>query len=96
MGDLRIENLQQVPIKNTEKVTQKGPAEFGEVIKGAINRVNRLQREGDRSIVDLLQGKADIHETMVALQKADISLRLFLAIRNKALDSYKEIMHMQF
>ncbi len=96
MGDLRIENVQQVPIKNTEKVKQKGPVEFSTVIKGAINNVNRLQGEGDRSIVDLLQGKADIHETMIALQKADISMRLLLTIRNKVIEAYREIMRMQF
>ena len=96
MANLRIENVQQVPIKNSEKATQKAPTGFGEIIKGAINNVNGLDREANRSIVDLLQGKTDIHETMIALQKADISMRLFLTIRNKVLDAYREIMHMQF
>jgi flagellar hook-basal body complex protein FliE len=41
-------------------------------------------------------GKAGIHETMIALQKADISLRLLLQIRNKAMDAYREVMRMQF
>ncbi len=96
MGDLRIEDLQQAPIRDSEKVEQKGPAEFGKLIKGAINKVNGLGREADRSIVDLLQGKADIHETMIALQKADISMRLLLTIRNKVIEAYREIMRMGF
>ena len=96
MGDLRIEGLQQAPINDSEKVEQKSPAEFGKLIKGAINRVNGLGREADRSIVDLLQGKADIHETMIALQKADISMRLLLTVRNKVLEAYREIMRMGF
>ena len=96
MGDLRIEGLQQVPIRDSENVKQKGPAEFGKLIKGAINKVNGLEREADRSIVDLLQGKADIHETMIALQKADISMRLLLTIRNKVIEAYREIMRMGF
>ena len=96
MGDLRIEDLQQAPIRDIEKVEQKGPAEFGKLIKGAINKVNGLEREADRSIVDLLQGKADIHETMIALQKADISMRLLLTVRNKVIDAYREIMRMAF
>jgi flagellar hook-basal body complex protein FliE len=33
---------------------------------------------------------------MISIQKADISMRLFLAIRNKAVDAYREIMHMNF
>jgi len=96
MGNLRIENVQQLPIKNSEKATQKGPTGFGEIIKGAINNVNGLNREANRSIVDLLQGKTDIHEAMIATQKADISMRLLLTIRNKALEAYREIMRMQF
>ncbi len=96
MGDLRIENLQQVPLGKSEEVKQKGPIEFGKVIKGEVNKVNRLEREADRSIVDLLQGKTDIHETMIALQKADISMRLLLTIRNKVIEAYREIMRMQF
>ena len=96
MANLRIENVQQAPIKNSENATQKGPTGFDEIIKGAINNVNGLDRDANRSIVDLLQGKMDIPETMIALQKADISMRLFLTIRNKVLDAYREIMHMQF
>jgi len=96
MGNLRIENAQQLPVRNNEKTTQKGPIGFGKVINEAINKVNGLDREANRSIVDLLQGKTDIHETMIALQKADVSMRLFLTIRSKALEAYREIMHMQF
>ncbi len=66
------------------------------MIKGAIDRVDGMDKEADKSIMDLLKGKADIHETMIALQKADISMRLLLAIRNKAIEAYKEITHMQF
>jgi flagellar hook-basal body complex protein FliE len=33
---------------------------------------------------------------MMALQKADISMRLTLAVRNKVIDAYREIMRMQF
>ena len=96
MGDLRIENVQQLPARKNEKITQKGQTGFGEIMKGAINNVNGLDREANKSIVDLLQGKTDIHETMIALQKGDVSMRLLLTIRNKVLEAYREIMRMQF
>ncbi len=96
MSDLRIGNLRQTPIQLNENQKQASTSEFGKVIKGAIDRVDRMDKAADKSIMDLLQGKADIHETMIALQKADISMRLFLAIRNKAVEAYKEIIHMQF
>jgi len=96
MNDLKIENLQQIALKNNKNVKSGSQADFGKVIKGAVDRVNGLEREANRSIVDLLKGKADIHETMIDLQKVDISMRLLLTIRNKAVEAYREIMHMQF
>lgn len=96
MDDLKVGNLQKVPVLPQEKGKQEDSVDFAEALKGAINKVDRMDREADRSIVDLLQGKTAIHETMVALQKADISMRLLLAIRNKVLDAYREIMRMQF
>jgi len=96
MSDLRIGNLRQAPIQLNENQKQAITSEFGKVIKGAIDRVDGMDKEADKSILDLLKGKADIHETMIAMQKADISMRLLLAIRNKAIEAYKEITHMQF
>ena len=96
MSDLRIGNLRQAPIQLNENQKQAITSEFGKVIKGAIDRVDGMDKKADKSIMDLLKGKADIHETMIALQKADISMRLLLAIRNKAIEAYKEITHMQF
>jgi len=96
MNDLKIGNLQQVALKTNETVKPGSQAEFGKVIKGAVDRVNGMEREANRSIVDLMNGKADIHETMINLQKVDISMRLLLTIRNKAVEAYREIMHMQF
>jgi flagellar hook-basal body complex protein FliE len=96
MNDLKIGNLQQVSSKANLTVKPKSQTEFGKVIKSTVDRVNGLEREANQSIVDLLNGKADIHEAMVNLQKVDISMRLLLTIRNKAVEAYKEIMHMQF
>ena len=96
MNDLKIGNSRQAPIQLNANQKQASTSDFGKVIKGAIDRVDGMDKASDKSIMDLLQGNANIHETMIALQKADISVRLFLAIRNKAIEAYKEITHMQF
>lgn len=96
MEDLRIENLAGVPSGSGEKVKQKGSGDFASAISGAVKRVSGLEKEADKSILDLLQGKAEIHETMIALQKADLSMRLLLTIRNKVVEAYREIMRMPF
>lgn len=96
MSDLKIGNYRQAPIQLNENLKPESTSDFGKVIKGAIDRVDGMDKAADKSIMDLLKGKADIHETMIALQKADISMRLFLAIRGKAVEAYKEITRMQF
>jgi len=96
MTDIRIDQLSQSTFQNKKNVTAKEKGTFGNVIKNAIKKVDKLENAADQSIVDMLQGKADIHETMVALQKSDISMRTFLAVRNKAIEAYREIMRMQF
>lgn len=58
--------------------------------------VNNEQLNADKKIADLISGKSkDIPGTMVAMEKADVSLRLFMAVRNKAVSAYEEMMRMQ-
>ena len=96
MNDIRIKDFQQATVQKIDSVSKKPTEGFGKVIKGAINRVNGLERDSNRSIMELLNGKKDIHETMINIQKTDISMRLLLTIRNKAVEAYREIMHMGF
>jgi flagellar hook-basal body complex protein FliE len=96
MDDLKVGGWQQTALNKLTNVDKKNTEGFDKVIKDAIDNVNTRQEDSNRSVMDLLNGKTDIQETMISLQKADISMRLFLAIRNKAMDAYREIMHMNF
>ena len=96
MSDFRIDPISSQQVQRAGNVKTKGGSGFGEVINQAVNKVCKLENEADKSIVNMLQGKADIHQTMVALQKSDLSMRLFLAVRNKAIEAYREVMRMQF
>jgi flagellar hook-basal body complex protein FliE len=45
---------------------------------------------------ELATGKSNnIHETMIAAEKADLSLRLMVQVRNKIIEAYQEVMKMQ-
>ncbi len=96
MGDLRIENRSQIPFQGGGNIKPKNRSGFGKTINAAINKVSTLENDADKSVMALLEGKAEVHESMVALQKADISMRLLLTVRNKAIEAYKEIMRMPF
>jgi len=50
----------------------------------------------DQAVLKSNMGEnVDLHEMMIAMEKADISLRLMVQLRNKAIDAYHEIMRMQ-
>lgn len=96
MNSLKIDSLAPTGLLKSEQITPNGSKGFGEVIKTAIDNVNSMEKDGDKSVLNLIQGKEDVHTTMIALQKADISMRMLLSVRNKAIEAYREIMHMQF
>lgn len=96
MANLSINDITGLPLENAKPVQSHKGSGFGEAIKNAVQRVDHLERESNQSAIDLLQGKADVSETMIALQKSDLSMRMLLTVRNKVLDAYREIMRMQF
>ena len=96
MNDIGIRDFQQATVPKIDNVNKKPTEGFGKIIKGAINSVNELEKDSNKSVMELLNGKKDIHETMINLQKTDISMRLLLTIRNKAVEAYREIMHMNY
>ena len=74
---------------------QTGTASFGQMLKGSLTRVNQLQNEADTSIDNLANGsQTDIHQTMIAVEKADVSFELLMQIRNKLIAAYDKIMRM--
>lgn len=69
---------------------------FSDFIRSTINGVNESQAEGDLSIQKLHNGEAqNLHDVMISVEQADISLRMLVQIRNKAIQAYEEIMRMQ-
>lgn len=68
---------------------------FAEFLNNAVSDVNNLQLESERLNEDFAMGKNDnIHQVMIAAEKAEIALQFTLQVRNKILDAYQEIMRM--
>lgn len=73
----------------------EGAASFGQVLKDSLSQVNHLQHEADTAIQELATGgKATLHDTMLALQKADLSFKLMMQVRNKIVEAYQEVLRM--
>jgi flagellar hook-basal body complex protein FliE len=82
--------------KKVEKSSEEKSVDFGDLLKNALKDVNDAQLNADEAIKKVLNGETqNIHETMIALQKADVSLKLMLEVRNRLLEAYQEIMRTQ-
>ena len=74
----------------------KNAAGFSDMLTSMMGQVNEKQITGDQAIEKLQTGEAKhLHEVMIAVEEADISLRMLVQMRNKALTAYEEIMRMQ-
>lgn len=92
-----INNFSQIAPDGAENNgVSKAAAGFGDLLSTMVDQVNESQVAGDMAIENLQSGKAQhLHEVMIAVEQADISLRMAVQIRNKALTAYEEIMRMQ-
>jgi flagellar hook-basal body complex protein FliE len=76
---------------------QQGQAPFGDLLKDAVSGIDTLQQQASTAVTSLLAGDGvDIHDAMIATQKADMAFELALAVRNKAVAAYQQVMSMQF
>ncbi len=82
-------------IINRQQVRHDPISDFKEILTRSVNEVNELAAESNRNVEQMLLGKVDIHQAMIAMEKAGISFKLLLQVRNKIITAYEEIMRMQ-
>jgi flagellar hook-basal body complex protein FliE len=95
---LSISRVQAPPIIDSPQVTRKqgGGSEFSSVLEGAIEQVEKSRENAADSVRRLLSGENDeLHETVLATQKAELQFDMFLQVRNKVVNAYQEVMKMQ-
>jgi len=70
---------------------------FGETLNNAISQVNELKDSSDQKVAELVQGdRQDVHNVMIAVEKADIAFQLMMQVRNKIVNAYQEVSKLQF
>jgi flagellar hook-basal body complex protein FliE len=83
--------VNQVKKLETDKVSN-----FDNIFTGFVKQVNMEQSESRNMLQDFIEGKGvELHEVMIAGEKAKTSLELLMEIRNKSIDMYKELTRMQ-
>lgn len=79
-------------LEGTEEVGKT----FGEFLQDSLVKVNSLQQDANVAMEKLASGESqNLHETLLAVEKAEVSFKMMNQIRTKVLDAYREIMKMQ-
>jgi len=77
-------------------VKEAGPGGFAEILNKSVDAVNGQMQESNHLVQGLAAGQhANIHETMIAMEKSGISFRLMTRVQQKVIDAYREVMRMQ-
>ncbi len=94
--DVRRKSVDKTVAKSLQK--PQAPVQgFGETLKKSVNTVNEMQAEKKQMIEEFASGKKqNVHELMITMQKAGLAMSMTSAVRSKVMQSYQELMRMQF
>jgi flagellar hook-basal body complex protein FliE len=74
-----------------------GPAPFSDLFTDAVEQVSQLENQARVTVNGLMTGSGvDVHQAMIATEKASMAFELALAVRNKAVQAYQQVIGMQF
>ena len=73
------------------------PAPFADLFTDAVGQANALEDQAHAAVTGLMAGTGvDVHQATIAAEKASMAFELALAVRNKAVQAYQQVMGMQF
>ena len=67
---------------------------FADSLDKMIDKVEQSQADANTSVVDMLDGSGEVHDAMIALQRAEMTLQFTVQVRNKLVSAYQDIMRM--
>jgi len=98
MSEIKIDDirrqLEDISLKSRINAPEEKPGQsFSSALQNAIKEVNDNEVKADNSIRDFVTGKeTNLHNTLISLEKADISFKLMMQVRGKLMEAYQQIM----
>jgi flagellar hook-basal body complex protein FliE len=95
---MKIENVTLGPLAESKasRPDKKTTASFGDMLKDSIHKMGELEKDANTQVEKLTKMETqDVHNTMIAMEKADLSFHLAMQVRNKIISAYEEVMRMQ-
>lgn len=88
------------PIIGQDSIGQSketGSGNFPKILGNSINEISEMNKNADEAIQKLVSGEVkDVHQVMVAMEKANLTFMTMMQVRNKLIEAYKELMGMNF
>lgn len=89
---LKAEKAEMKP----EVTPYKAQQNFADFLKESLNQVSQADAQSNDMTNKLIRGEnVDLHQVLIAGQKASVAMQLTMEVRNKAVEAYQEIMRMQ-
>ena len=87
--------LNHAPAMTSATAAEATP--FSDLLTDAVGQVSSLQAQAESAVTGLMTGSGvDVHTAMIAAEKESMAFELSLAVRNKAVQAYQQVMSMQF
>lgn len=84
-----------LPVSNAQPVAARATG-FGQMIERELGQINANAAAAESAMRGLASGKpVELHEVMISLEKARLSVQTFVQVRNKLVESYQDLMRMQ-
>lgn len=93
---MKINSIAQPSVTPFSIDNTKSKSDFGTFLKESIHKLNKLEAVSQHMDELLATGEIEnIHDVMIAAQKAEIAVQFTVEVKNKVLDAYREIMRLQ-
>jgi flagellar hook-basal body complex protein FliE len=99
-----LQNINQAVSAYVNASKGKGPGleardtrpsgEFADLVKGAIEKSIDNGQAGERQSMDAVNNRADLNQVVTAVAEAELTLQTVMAVRDKVMEAYKEILRM--
>ncbi len=86
--------IQALPTAAAGTLSGEAAPGFGSSLAQLVDSTESTNAEANRKVSSMLDGSGDVHDAMIALQRAELTLQLTVQVRNKLVQAYQEIMRM--
>lgn len=96
-AQFNFNKAEKAALSQAIKSSPQPVSSFAETFNDSLNKVNNMQQEKNTMIQAFASGEQqNVHELMIALQKAGLAVNMTSAVRNKLMEAYRELTKIQF